>query len=117
MKTKIKTAILIPGTTGLYSGAFKIAKSVAKNRALVTSRYTLVEALLKRRQLTKVIILMGSKNKKALVSVPDTYFALRAADKKVKLVAMDGWNWGSIPRKDMILLTGGDATKTLAQQL
>jgi len=116
-KMKIKTIILVPGTTGLYFGAYKIAKFVAKNKALVTSRLSLAKALLERHQLTKIIILMGSKNKKVLISVPDTYLALRSIDRKVQIIAMDGWKWGSIPKTSMVLLTGGDAVKTLAQHL
>jgi hypothetical protein len=112
------TAILVPGTTGLYTGAYRAAKLASKNKALVTSRFGLVKSLLRLRLLTKVIIIMGAKGHNA----SDTYQILEeiissmpSLKKKVKIIVMDGWRWCGIPNQ--VLLTGRNMVKAIAELL
>jgi hypothetical protein len=117
-----KTAILVPGTAGLYAGIYKAAKYAAKKRALVTTRLSLVEALLRLHSLSKIVVIMGARGRRkddkgpnSMVSAPDIYQSLKAIDKKVKIVVMDGWLWSNIPGQ--VLLTGKDTIRAISDQL
>lgn len=124
-----KTAILIPGTTGLYKGVYQAAKCAAKKKAaMVTTRLSLVEALLRLHSLSKVVIVMGAHGRRKddrgtgnAINAADAYQTLKAVDVKgfisgkVKIIVMDGWLWKGIPGQ--ILLTGKNTIQAISEQL
>jgi len=113
---KTKTAILVPGTSGLHIGAYQAAKYAAKGKALVTSSLTQVEKYLKTGRLSKVIVIMGARGwNRTCISASEVYFKFKAQYPQVKCIVMDVWNWAAIP--DMVLLSGKDTVKLISRQL
>jgi len=90
------TAILIPRTTGLFSGLYKLAiKAVYKTDTLVTVSFEKVYDLINRDIITKVLILTGSRSyeHQRILNAYETYLKLKKLNKKIDLIIIDGFSW------------------------
>jgi hypothetical protein len=105
-----KTAILIPGTDGLYKGIKEIALTLKPK--LVTDNYNRVADLLKNDILDYVVIIEGSSKSTAY----GVYKYLKRINKRVKFVIVDGWDY-KIRKKDKMIFLPGPSNKQIVDEI
>lgn len=105
-----KTAVLIPGRKDLYEGIYRLARKLKSDH--ITVNFNRLKNLIQENLVEQVIIIGGSNEHTA-----DTaYKKLKAIDKNIKCVVVDGWLL-PVKKPDRAVLMPGSSTVELIKQI
>jgi hypothetical protein len=107
---KTRTAVLLPGRSGVYEGLYGLARKVKSGTTTV--KYNKIKSLVEKDLVDRVILMEGSDQ----YTIDAVYKELKRVNRRVRYVLVDSREW-PVDEQDRMVLLPGESIDRLVEEI